>query len=195
MIEDYKPLDVECATMALALCRGIRARYPAWRHLVDGDGGDENLKDYPIEENPELTIRSVVNNLMLYQEGWGVGPHQALADLHRRPEPLLQPHVRARCAATASRASARSPGRRSIAVAEAIPFAELTALRPRRGSTRSRARSSRAASRRVTGVDMPVFPKRRFQHGALPEGEARTASGRTRPATGPLPRPLRVSRA
>ena len=40
---------------------------------LDGDGGDENLKDYPIEENTELTIRSVVNNLMLYQEGWGVG--------------------------------------------------------------------------------------------------------------------------
>ena len=42
-------------------------------YLADGDGGDENLKDYPIEENPELTIRSVVDNLMLYQEGWGVG--------------------------------------------------------------------------------------------------------------------------
>ena len=55
------------------MCRGIRARYPEWRHLADGDGGDENLKDYPIEENPELTIRSVVDNLMLYQEGWGVG--------------------------------------------------------------------------------------------------------------------------
>ena len=50
---------------------GIRARYPEWRHLADGDGGDENLKDYPIEENAELTIRSVVDNLMLYQEGWG----------------------------------------------------------------------------------------------------------------------------
>jgi asparagine synthase (glutamine-hydrolysing) len=49
------------------------ARYPEWRYLIDGDGGDENLKDYPIEENPELTIRSVINNPMLYQEGWGVG--------------------------------------------------------------------------------------------------------------------------
>ena len=48
-------------------------RYPAWQYLIDGDGGDENLKDYPIEENPELTIRSVINNPMLYQEGWGVG--------------------------------------------------------------------------------------------------------------------------
>src|SRR5438105_15914316 len=73
VLEDYKPLDVECASMGLTLCRGIRARYPDWRYLIDGDGGDENLKDYPIEENPELTIRSVVGNLMLYQEGWGVG--------------------------------------------------------------------------------------------------------------------------
>ena len=73
MLEDYKPLDVECASVGLLLHRGIRERYPDWRYLLDGDGGDENLKDYPIEENPELTIRSVVNNLMLYQEGWGVG--------------------------------------------------------------------------------------------------------------------------
>ncbi|MEO1998033.1 MAG: asparagine synthase-related protein, partial [Planctomycetaceae bacterium] len=72
VVEDYKPLDIQSATMALALCREIRRRYPAWKYLVDGDGGDENLKDYPIEENPELTIRSVLNNLMLYQEGWGV---------------------------------------------------------------------------------------------------------------------------
>ena len=52
---------------------GLRKKYPDWKYLIDGDGGDENLKDYPIEENPELTIRSVVNNQMLYQEGWGVG--------------------------------------------------------------------------------------------------------------------------
>src|SRR5437016_11586486 len=51
VLEDYKPLDVECASMGLALCRGVRARYPDWRFLLDGDGGDENLKDYPIEDN------------------------------------------------------------------------------------------------------------------------------------------------
>ena len=73
VLEDYKKLDVECATMGLRLCRGIRERYPTWRHLADGDGGDENLKDYPLEEGGELTIRSVVDNPMLYQEGWGVG--------------------------------------------------------------------------------------------------------------------------
>ena len=58
--------------MGMTLFRAIRQRYPEWRYLLDGDGGDENLKDYPIEENTELTIRSVVDNLMLYQEGWGV---------------------------------------------------------------------------------------------------------------------------
>src|SRR5258705_12825729 len=73
VIEDYKPLDVECAAVHLALLQSIRARYPEWRLLVDGDGGDENLKDYPIEANSGLTIRRVVNNRMPYQEGWGVG--------------------------------------------------------------------------------------------------------------------------
>ncbi len=72
VIEDYKPLDVQSATMGLALLKEVRRRYPDWIHMIDGDGGDENLKDYPIEENPELTIRSVLGNRMLYQEGWGV---------------------------------------------------------------------------------------------------------------------------
>ena len=57
IIEDYKPLDVQSATMALASCREIRRRYPDWLYLVDGDGGDENLKDYPIEENPDVVDR------------------------------------------------------------------------------------------------------------------------------------------
>jgi asparagine synthase (glutamine-hydrolysing) len=73
VVEDYKALDVQSATMAMALCRGVRHAIRTWRYLIDGDGGDENLKDYPIEQNPELTIRSVINNPMLYQEGWGVG--------------------------------------------------------------------------------------------------------------------------
>ena len=31
MLEDYKPLDVECAALGLRLFRGIRERYPDWR--------------------------------------------------------------------------------------------------------------------------------------------------------------------
>src|SRR5262249_8777251 len=47
-IEDYHPLDVECAAVSLLLLREIRQRYPSLRFLLDGDGGDENLKSYPL---------------------------------------------------------------------------------------------------------------------------------------------------
>lgn len=112
VIEDYKSLDVEAATMVLELCRGIRARYPDWRYLLDGDGGDENLKDYPIHESPELTIRSVLNNLMLYQEGWGVG---TIKHSLTYSGGLSRSYTRtyAPSAATASKASAPSPAPRS----------------------------------------------------------------------------------
>jgi len=171
LIEDYKPLDIESATMAVALCRGIRARYPEWRFLTDGDGGDENLKDYPIEENPELTIRSVINNQMLYQEGWGVGKIKhsltysgGLSRSYTRTyapgrhfgfggfSPFLQPSV--------------------IAVAEAVPFVELTDYDvPRLYDLKGQIVSRGVAA--VTGMKLPVFPKRRFEHGALAEGTMR----------------------
>jgi asparagine synthase (glutamine-hydrolysing) len=163
-IEDYKPLDVQSAAMALALCRGIRRRYPEWKYLLDGDGGDENLKDYPIEDNPELTIRSVLNNLMLYQEGWGVGAIKHSLTYSggqsrgyaRTYAPLaltgfvgLSPFV---CPAV-------------IAVAEAIPFIDLTGWAHERLYDLKGAVVA-AGVKAVTGLEMPVFPKRRFQHGA-----------------------------
>jgi asparagine synthase (glutamine-hydrolysing) len=36
VVEDYKPLDIEAASMVLALCRGIRQRYPDWKLLQIG---------------------------------------------------------------------------------------------------------------------------------------------------------------
>jgi asparagine synthase (glutamine-hydrolysing) len=163
-IEDYKPLDVQSAAMALALCRGVRRRYPDWRHLLDGDGGDENLKDYPIEDNPELTIRSVLNNPLLYQEGWGVhaikhsptysggqsrGYARTYAPLALTGFVGLSPFV---CPAV-------------IAVAEGIPFIELTDWDHQR-LYELKGQVVGAGVKAMTGLDMPVFPKRRFQHGA-----------------------------
>ena len=164
--EDYKPLDIQSATMAMALCRGIRERYPDWRYLVDGDGGDENLKDYPIEENPELTIRSVVNNPMLYQEGWGVGKIKHSLTYSGG---LSRSYTRTYAPAHHFGFTGFSPYTRPsvIAVAEAIPFIDLTKydvsrLYELKGEIVSRGVAA------VTGLQMPVFPKRRFQHGALP---------------------------
>lgn len=165
VVEDYKPLDVESATMAMALCRGIRQRYPNWKHLIDGDGGDENLKDYPIEENPELTIRSVVHNTMLYQEGWGVGKIKHSLTYSGG---LSRAYVRTYAPARHFGFEGFSPFTRPnvVEVAEGIPFIELTnydheKLYALKGEIVAR------GIKAIMDVAMPVFPKRRFQHGAV----------------------------
>ena len=165
VLEDYKPLDVECASMGLTLCRGIRERYPDWKLLLDGDGGDENLKDYPIEENKELTIRSVVHNIMLYQEGWGVG---RIKHSLTYSGGLSRGYVRTYAPGRHYGFEGFSPFAQPnvIEVAEGIPFIELTdysveKLYALKGEIVWR------GVKAITGIDMPVFEKRRFQHGAL----------------------------
>src|SRR5215471_18213098 len=169
VMEDYKPLDIESAAMALALCRGVRERYPDWRYVLDGDGGDENLKDYPIEEDSELTIVSVLNNPLLYQEGWGVGRLK-----HSRTYSGGQSRSYSRTYAPLRRYGFEgfSPFTRPrlIEIAEGIPFAAMTGydvgkLYALKGEIVSR------GIRHWTALEMPVFPKRRFQHAALPAGE------------------------
>jgi asparagine synthase (glutamine-hydrolysing) len=165
VVEDYKPLDVESASMALTLCRGIRERYPDWKHLIDGDGGDENLKDYPIEENPELTIRSVVNNTMLYQEGWGVG---RIKHSLTYSGGLSRSYTRTYAPARHFGFEGFSPFTRPnvIEVAEGIPFTQLSDMQVEK-LYNLKGTIVRSGVKAVTGIEMPVFPKRRFQHGAV----------------------------
>ena len=159
--------------------RASASAIPSWRLLVDGDGGDENLKDYPIEENPELTIRSVVNNRMLYQEGWGV---ESIKHSLTYSGGFSRGCVRTYACAREHGFVGFSPYTRPavIDVAEAIPFAELTEgsherLYALKGEIVAR------GVRAVLGLDMPVFPKRRFQHGAVASSRAsRGCSRRTR---------------
>jgi len=165
VIEDYKPLDVQSATMALALCRGIRNGYPDWKYLVDGDGGDENLKDYPIHENPELTIRSVLNNTLLYQEGWGV---DAVKHSLTYSGGQSRGHVRTSAPARAFGFVGFSPYAlpNVIEVAEGIPFINLTDWQPDRLYA-LKGEIVRGGVEAVTGLTMPVFEKRRFQRGVV----------------------------
>lgn len=171
IVEDYKPLDVECAAMGLLLYKGIRARYPDWKYMIDGDGGDENLKDYPIEENPELTIKSVVHNTMLYQEGWGVG---RIKHSLTYSGGLSRSYTRTYAPARSLGFKSFSPFTRPdvIEVAEGIPFIEITKynvakLYALKGEIISR------GVKHVTGLNMPIYMKRRFQHGALPVNKLR----------------------
>ena len=168
VIEDYKPLDVQSATMAYALLKKIREQYPDWVYLIDGDGGDENLKDYPIEDNPELTIVSVLNNLMLYQEGWGV---ESIKHSLTYSGGQSRGHVRTYAPAATLGFRGFSPFALPsvIDVAEGIPFIELTdwdheKLYELKGEI------VRFGVEQVTGVTMPIFEKRRFQHGAASAG-------------------------
>jgi len=164
VVEDYKPLDIQAATMNLALLEGIRSRYPDWKFIIDGDGGDENLKDYSVEENPELTIQSVLNNLMLYHEGWGVGKMKHSLTYSGG---LSRGYMRTYTTADSMGFEAFSPYtlENVIEVAEGIPFIDLThwdiqKLYELKGQVVA------TGVKAVTGMDMPVFTKRRFQHGA-----------------------------
>ncbi len=165
VVEDYKPLDVQAATMNYALLKEVRRRYPDWKYMLDGDGGDENLKDYPIEENPELTIKSVLNNLMLYHEGWGV---ESIKHSLTYSGGLSRGYTRTYAPLEKLGFEGISPYTLPsvIEIAEGIPFIDLTdwdhhKLYDLKGEIVSR------GIKALTGIEMPVFEKRRFQHGAV----------------------------
>jgi len=169
VVEDYKPLDIQSATMSLALLQGIRYRYPEWKYIVDGDGGDENLKDYPIEENPELTIKSVLNNLMLYHEGWGV---ESIKHSLTYSGGLSRGYMRTFATSDQLGFEGFSPYTlpNVIEISEGIPYIELTnwdheKLYELKGKIVS------FGIKAITGMEMPVFSKRRFQHGAASQGD------------------------
>lgn len=166
VIEDYKQRDVEAATMALALCKKIREQYSEWKYLVDGDGGDENLRSYPIEENPELTIKSVLNNHLLYHEGWGVDKIKHSLTYSGGQS---RGHVRTFAPAKHQGFKTFSPYTLPdvIDVAERIPFIELTNWDHKK-LYRLKGEVVKSGIKAITGMDMPVFPKRRMQHGTVP---------------------------
>jgi len=91
------------------------------------------MKDYPIEENPELTIRSVLNNLMLYHEGWGVGKMKH---------------------------SLTYSGGLSRGYMRTYTTADHEKLYALKGQVVA------SGVKAITGMEMPAFEKRRFQHGA-----------------------------
>jgi asparagine synthase (glutamine-hydrolysing) len=162
-IEDYHPLDVECAAASLCLLRGIRQRYPSLRYLVDGDGGDENLKAYPLEDS-DLTLSSILRNPLLYQEGWGI---DAIKHSLVYSGGLSRGYVRTFAPAARYGFAACSPyaSRAAIAAAAAIPFEQVLGGSPERLMTLKQDVVA-AGVKAVAGIEMPVRPKRRFQDGA-----------------------------
>jgi asparagine synthase (glutamine-hydrolysing) len=164
IVEDYKSLDIQSATMNLSLLQAVRSRYPEWKYIIDGEGGDENLKDYPIEENPELTIRSVLNNLMLYHEGWGV---DSIKHSLTYSGGLSRGYMRTFSTSDMMGFEGFSPYTlpNVIEISEGIPYIEMTNWDHKKLYD-LKGRIVSLGIKAITGIDMPVFEKRRFQHGA-----------------------------
>jgi asparagine synthase (glutamine-hydrolysing) len=163
LIEDYHPLDVECAATAMCLLRGIRERDPRLTYLLDGDGGDENLKSYPLEDS-DLTLSSILRNPLLYQEGWGV---DAIKHSLAYSGGLSRGYVRTYAPAAALGFDAFSPytTRSVIEAAVAIPFEQMLAGDVSRLGTLKQEVVG-AGVKATLGIDMPINQKRRFQDGA-----------------------------
>jgi asparagine synthase (glutamine-hydrolysing) len=161
-LEDYRPLDVACGAALRALLKNLRLRHPELVHLFDGDGGDENWKSYPVEDS-DLTIKSVLNNPLLYHEGWGV---DSIKHSQTYSGGLSRGAVRGFAPAREFGFRLHSPHaeRRVIAAALAAPLRELV------GESLERLSALKgeviAAGLRRMGLDLPIASKRRFQEGA-----------------------------
>ena len=110
-----------------------------------------------------MTIRSVFNNLMLYQEGWGV---ESIKHSLTYSGGLSRAYTRTCAPAEKFGFEGFSPYTlpNVIEIAEGIPFIEMTGwshekLYKLKGEIVSQ------GVKAITGMDMPVFSKRRFQHG------------------------------
>lgn len=162
-IEDYHPLDVECAAAGIALLKAVRERHPSLTYFMDGDGGDENAKSYPLEDS-DLTLSSILRNPLLYQEGWGI---DAIKHSATYSGGLSRAYVRSFAPAARYGFTAFSPFtvRSVMAKAVAIPFdAILDGSLERLYSLKGELVAS--GVKHVTGIEMPVSVKRRFQDGA-----------------------------
>ncbi len=108
----------------------MRRRHPRLRYLIDGDGGDENLKSYPLEDS-DLTLSSVLGNPLLYQEGWGI---DAMKHSLVYSGGLSRGYMRTFMPAARYAFSAFSPFtcRSVIAQAQAMPFDAMLAGDPAR---------------------------------------------------------------
>jgi asparagine synthase (glutamine-hydrolysing) len=104
---------------------------------------------------------------MLYQEGWGVGRiKHSLTYSGGLSRSYTRTYAPARHFGFEGFSPYTRPG--VISVAEGIPFDALSdssvdRLYALKGDIVAR------GVRAITGIEMPIFPKRRFQHGAIPK--------------------------
>jgi asparagine synthase (glutamine-hydrolysing) len=112
---------------------------------------------------------------MLYQEGWGVG---RIKHSLTYSGGLSRSYARTYAPARHCGFEGFSPFTRPavISVAEGIPFATLSSMSVDRLYS-LKGEVARRGIKTHFGVDMPIFAKRRFQHGAMPVEHLRRRLG------------------
>jgi hypothetical protein len=149
-----------------ASASGIRRFDISWTATA----ATRTLKAYPLEDS-DLTLSSILRNPLLYQEGWGI---DAIKHSLVYSGGLSRGYVRtfAPPRATASRRARRTRAARPSPPRWPSRSSPCSADRPSRLMTLKQDVVA-AGVKAVTGIEMPVRPKRRFQDGAQASPRAR----------------------
>ncbi|MBI4032564.1 asparagine synthetase B family protein [Candidatus Berkelbacteria bacterium] len=165
-MEDYHVLDIQGVAVLMPLVAGIRSRLrDELRWLVDGDGGDENLRSYPIQDS-HLDLDPVLDIPLLYHEGWGI---DAVRHNSTFTSGLSRAYVRTYAPLDRYGFRGASPytSRRLVEVSSRIPFRTLTTGSEER-LYHLKGDVVHAGVKAVLGMEFPIFPKARFQQGCMP---------------------------
>ncbi len=160
-LEEYHRRDVECSMAGLLLSRATSAsNLPHCCVCFDGDGGNETFRDYPIEG--AVTLVDVLTDPHLYYLGY---PRQKLAHNPVFSGGLSRAYTRTFNLARATGVRNFSPlvDRRVVDFGQRLPLTELVASEEQLYAIRGEAVSR--GIRRVFGLEVPTFPKARFQEG------------------------------
>ena len=95
LIEDYKPRDVECAAVGMALLGELRRRYPEWRFNRRRRRRRRELEGLSDRGEPGADHRQRGQQPHALPGRLGRRGDQALLDLQRRPESRHGAHLRA----------------------------------------------------------------------------------------------------
>ena len=167
-IEDYKPLDVQSATMGFALLREIRRRYPDWKYLIDGDGRRREPEglSHRGKSRADDSQRSGKSNALSRRFGASIAVKHSLVYSGGQS----RGHIRTSAPAAEFGFVGLSPYAIPdvIEIAEAVPFVALTDWDHKKLYS-LKGEIVASGVRQLTGTEMPVFEKRRFQHGAADE--------------------------
>jgi asparagine synthase (glutamine-hydrolysing) len=162
-LEEYHPRDVECGMAEVLLHHGLGFNDDSLlRYAFDGDGGNEIFQDYPREDQGYgmIPLDDVLKDPLLYLLGY---ERSKLAFNSVFSSGLSRAYTRTFNPARKCGVIPFSPlvDRRLVDFGQRLLLAQfqpgdLTSLRPE---------AVRLGIRSIFGLDLPAFPKARFQEG------------------------------